>query len=168
MRYRIEDAFDVGPRRYWDVFFDEDFNRALFDHIDIDRTLVELEREGEGDDLVIRRAQKLSPRRELPKILRKFVKGAVTYEETNVLTMRDNTMEVETIPTFLAEKVTARGTYRLEIEAPDRVVRVFDGLVECRIPLVGNAIEKVIVDEVRESYRRTTDFTRRWLREHPA
>ena len=39
-------------------------------------------------------------------------------------------------------------------------------MVECRIPLIGGKIEKHLVQEVRESYRRTTDFTRKWIADH--
>jgi hypothetical protein len=76
-------------------------------------------------------------------------------------------MTVETIPGFGADKLTTRGVYRLEVLGPNKVQRIFEGECTCRVPLLGGKVEKAIVDEVRTSYRDTTEFTRRWLREHP-
>lgn len=168
MKYRIQDSFDTTPTHYWEVFFDEEYSRVLFEHIDIDWQLLELEREGEGDDLVIRRVQRLTPRREIPRVMRKFVEGAIAYTEHNVFKARDDSMLVRTVPSFLSEKVKAHGVYYLEVVGPNEVKRVFDAECTCKLPLVGGTIERHIVDEVKESYRRTTAFTRTWLKDHPA
>ena len=45
--------------------------------------------------------------------------------------------------------------------------RTWDGEISCKIPFVGGKVEKHIVEEVTQSYRDTTEFTRKWLREHP-
>jgi len=168
LKYRIQDTFDTTATHYWEVFFDEEYCRVLFDHIDIAWELLELEREGEGEGLVIRRAQRLTPRREIPRVMRKFVEGAIAYTEHNVFRASDNSMQVRTVPSFLSERVTAQGVYYLEVVEPSRVRRVFDAECTCKVPLVGGTIERHIVDEVKESYRRTTAFTREWLRDHPA
>jgi hypothetical protein len=168
MKYRIQDSFDTTASRYWGVFFDEEYCSALFRHIDIDWQLLELEREGDGEDLVIRRTQRLTPRREIPRVMRKFVEGAIAYTEYDVFTARNNSMQVRTVPSFLSEKVKTHGIYSLEILDPSRVNRIFDAECTCKLPLVGGTIERHIVDEVKESYRRTTAFTRTWLQKYPA
>ncbi|MEZ4385665.1 MAG: DUF2505 domain-containing protein [Nannocystaceae bacterium] len=167
MHYTISDDFETTPERYWQVFFDDAYNDALFEHLRIGRQVLECSREGEGDALVIRRKQILTPEREAPKMLQALVKGAIRYTERNLFTARDDRMTVETIPGFGADKLTTRGVYRLEVLSADKVRRIFDGECTCRVPLLGGKVEKAIVDEVRASYRDTTDFTRRWLREHP-
>jgi len=163
MNYTISDDFETSAQRYWEVFFDDEFNDALFRHLRIGREQLSFTREGEGDALVIRRRQVLTPQREAPKIFKRLMKGAISYTESNVFTARDNRMEVETIPGFAADKLTTRAIYRLEVLGPERVRRIFDGECTCRVPLVGGKIEKAIIDEVRSSYRDTTDFTRSWL-----
>ena len=77
-------------------------------------------------------------------------------------------MKTVTIPGFAADRIHTVGTYRLEPLGPDRVKRVWEGVCECKIPLLGGKVEKHLVDEVRESYRRATVFTRRWIADHPA
>ena len=76
-------------------------------------------------------------------------------------------MSVVTTPSLMAESIITRGTYRLEVAGPRAVRRIWDGEVTVKIPLVGSKAEKVPIDEVTASYKTTTDFTRRWLAEHP-
>lgn len=167
MKYRIEDDFDVSAQRYWDVFFDETYNAALWPGLDIQHELLKLDKTGEGADLVIVREQRLTPKREVPGFLAKFVADKISYVEKNHFTRRTNTMKTVTIPSFMAEKITTEGTYRLEELGPNKVRRIWDGTFECRVPLIGGRVEKHLVEEIRESYRRATAFTRKWHAEHP-
>jgi hypothetical protein len=167
MHYTIIDDFDTSLEHYWEVFFDDAYNAGLYQRLRIGREVLELKREGEGDGLVIRRKIKLSPQREVPALVAKFVKGAITYTEQNVYTARASTIEVVTIPGFMADSLTTRGVYKVAALGPNKVRRTWDGDVICKIPLLGGKIEKGIVDEVTQSYRDTTDFTRKWLAEHP-
>ncbi|HET6585567.1 MAG TPA: DUF2505 domain-containing protein [Nannocystaceae bacterium] len=168
MKYRIEDTFDVSAERYWATFFDEEFNRALWKELDIEWEPLELDRKGEGADLVVTRRQRLTPKREMPAIIAKFVKGKLSYVEHNVFTASNNTMKTTTTPSFMADKIDTNGVFRIEVVGPDKVNRVWDGNCEVSIPLVGGKVEKLLVDEVRESYRKATAFTRKWHAEHPA
>lgn len=167
MEYRIEDTFDVSVERYWEMFFSEPYNAALWPALDIGWELLKFERRGEGSQLRIVREQRLTPRREVPKLIAKLVSGAITYLEKNEFVAADNAMKTVTIPGFAAERINTVGTYRLEPLGEDKCKRVWDGVCECRIPLIGGKIEKLLVEEVRESYRRTTEFTRKWIAEHP-
>ncbi len=167
MRFRIADDFATSAARYWEVFFSDDYNRGLWDALDIDWELTHLERTGEGPDLVIRREQVLRPRREVPGFMRKLAGDALAYTERNVFTARDDAMTVDTIPSVLRDKLHARGVYRLEPAAGGGVCRVYEGDFVCSIPLVGKKIEQHLVAEIENSYRRATIFTRRYLAEHP-
>jgi hypothetical protein len=168
MDYRIEDDFDVSAERYWDVFFSDEYNTAMWAALDIEHQLLSLEREGEGDSLVIRRKQQLTPKREVPALIAKFVKGAITYREENVFTKSNDTMKTVTISNILPDKIVNTGVYRLETLGPNKVRRVWEGICQCKVPLLGGKVEKMLVGEVQESYRRATEFTRKWHAEHPA
>ncbi len=167
MEYRIEDTFDVSAERYWGFFFTQEYNAALWPALDIDWELLELTREGEGPTLRIHREQRLSPRREVPGFLKKIVKGAITYVEKNDFVAADNVMRTVTIPGFAADRLRTEGTYSLVPQGPNKTVRVWEGICECRVPLIGGKIEKQLVEEVRESYRRATTFTRDWIAKLP-
>lgn len=167
MRYTISDDFDTSLEHYWQVFFDDAYNAELYKRLKVGREVLEVKQEGEGESLIIRRKVKLSPQREVPALVAKFVKGAITYTEQGVFTARTNTLEVVTIPGFMAEQLTTRGTYKVQSLGPTKVRRTWDGEISCKIPLLGGKVEKHIVDEVTASYRDTTEFTRKWLVDHP-
>jgi hypothetical protein len=166
IKYRIEDEFETTVDGYWEMFFSDDYNDGLWEFLDIDREQVEFRKEGEGADEVIHRRQKLVPRREVPKVLKKVVGDAIAYEEVNVFRRKASTMEVTTIPNFLSDKFDAKGTYEVKEIGPGRVIRIWEAYCSCKVPLVGGKIEQHIVGEVQDSYRRTTEFTRRWLAQH--
>ena len=148
------------------MFFGDDYNAGLWPALNVDRQLISQTVDGLGANRVIRREHILSPQRELPGFMKKFVSGALTYRETNVFTAQDNRMEVVAIPNVLPDKIILRGTYRLERLGKERVRRIFEGECTCHIPLVGKKIEQQIVGEVEDSYRRTTSFTRDWIARH--
>jgi hypothetical protein len=167
MQYTIADDFDTSLSRYWEVFFDPAYNAELYKRLRIGREVLEETREGEGEGLVVRRRIKLSPQREVPGFVAKFVKGAISYTEQGVYTARTSTLEIVTIPGFMADSLRTRGTYRVQALGPSKVRRTWQGEIECKIPLVGGKVEKQIAEEVTAGYRDTTDFTRKWLLEHP-
>ena len=166
MEYRIEDTFDCSAERYWEIFFSDEYNAKLWPAIDIQREQLAFERKGEGPSLRIHREARLVPQREVPAFIKKLVSGAISYVEKNDFAAADNAMRTVTIPGFAADRITTTGVYRLEPLGEGRVKRIWEGVCECRIPLLGGKVEKQLVDEVRESYRRATDFTRKWIADH--
>lgn len=166
IEYEIVDEFPTTPDKYWDMFFSDAYNAALWQHLDIEREVVEFRREGEGDNEVIHRTQRLTPKRDVPSALRKLVKDAVSYEERNVWRRAQNAMEVVTTPNFFADKFTASGVYKLEPIGEDKLRRIWKANCACRVPLVGGKVEKHVVEEVKRSYQATTIFTRKWIAEH--
>ena len=165
LRYRIVDEFETTVETYWTVFFDPNYNTALYDALDIEYEPLELRREGTGEQETIFRRIRLAPRRELPAVVRKFVQGAVSYEQRDRFSRKDNRIAVETVPSFLADRFISTGVYRVTASPPG-VTRTWEGECSCKVPLIGGAVERFIVDEVERGYKTTTTFTRKWLREH--
>lgn len=137
MKYTIADEFAVSAQRYWDVFFDEDYGRELFKELRVGREVLSTRREGEGEALQVWRKLRLTPQREAPALLKKFIKGTASYVEDNHFVARTNRMEVVTTPSFMADSIVTRGVYRLEVLGEARVRRVWEGEVTVKIPLVG-------------------------------
>jgi hypothetical protein len=163
IEYEVVDEFATVPSKYWEMFFSDEYNTALWAHLDIAREVLEFRREGEGDAAVIHRTQRLTPRRDVPSALRKLVSDSISYVEKNVWRARDNQMEVVTTPNFFADKFAAKGIYRLEAIGNDKLRRVWKASCECRVPLVGGKVESHVVEEVKRSYKATTIFTRDWI-----
>ena len=166
IEYEIVDEFATTPDKYWDMFFSEEYNLALWKHLDIEWELVKFERTGEGQDEVIHRIQRLTPKRDVPAALRRVVKGAVAYEERNVFHRSKSSMETVTIPSFFADKFEAKGVYELVAKGDNKLDRIWRANCKCTVPLVGGKVEKVVVDEVKRSYQASTKFTRQYIAEH--
>lgn len=167
MQYTIEDTFDVSAAHYWDVFFSEAYNQALWPALDIDWQPLVFERTGEGDTLVIVREARITPRREVPRVLRSLVSASVSYVERNEFLAATGRMDTRITPSFLADRIDNHGSYRLETIGSRKVKRIWEGACTARIPLLGGRVEEFLVEEVRESYRKTTAFTRDWFVAHP-
>ena len=166
MEYTIRDTFDVSADRFWEAFFSEAYNAGLWPAIDVDYKELKLERSGEGKDLRIIREQELTPHRQAPKVVQKMVKGTVTYVEKNDFSAASSSMKTETIPNFAADRVDNHGVFRVEELGSDKCARVWEGVCKVKIPLVGGQVEKYLVSEIQESYRKATEYTRKFLAEN--
>lgn len=162
MKYTIEDTFEVSAQDYWSAFFDDQYTAKLWPALDIKCEVLSFERTGEGDAAEIRREQRLTPNREVPALIQKFVKGGFSYVERNHYKAKDSAMRTVTTPSFMADKITTGGLYRVESLGAARCKRIWEGEVDVSIPLLGGKIEKMLIEEVRESYRKATEFTRAW------
>lgn len=166
MEYTIEDTFDVSAPRFWEIFFDEAFNAALWPALDIDCQVLKFERTGEGQALRIHRELRLTPKRELPRALQSIVSSTISYVETDDFDASTQRMKTRTTPNFMADRIDNHGEFRLDVLGPDRVKRVWAGTCVAKVPLMGGRIENFLVDQIRDSYRETTVFTRNWIRDH--
>jgi len=168
MEYTIEDTFDVSAAVFWDVFFSEAFNAALWPVLNIDWQLLRFESAGEGPSRTIHREARLTPKREVPRMLRSLVDSSISYVEKNDFQAATSAMKTVVVPSFMADRIDNRGVFRLEILGPTQVKRVWEGQCTAKVPLLGKRVEEFLVEQIRESYEKTTAFMRKWFAEHPA
>ena len=95
-----------------------------------------------------------------------MVKGTVTYVEKNDFSAASGSMKIVTIPNFAADRVDNHGVFRVEELGADKCARVWEGVCKVKIPLVGGQVEKYLVSEIQESYRKATEYTRKFLAEN--
>jgi hypothetical protein len=167
MKYVIEDEFDISVAGYWDMFFSDAYNEALWPVLDVDHKTTRFDKKGEGDDLVIDREAELTPHRQPPKALQKLINTTIRYVETNHYVAAKSEMSTDITPNFMADRITNKGTYRVVPQGEGRCKRIWEGVCEAKIPLLGGKVESFLVDEVKESYRTATSFTRKWIADHP-
>lgn len=164
IEYRIEDDFEVTAEQYWEVFFSQDYNDALWEELQVDWELLELTRSGEGDAATLMRRMKLAPRREVPGPLKKLVKDGISYEEQNLWRKKDSAMDIIITPNFGANKFEHVGLFSVKDIGEGRCRRTFEAKCSCAIAIVGKAIEKHIVGEVKDSYAASTKFNHAWFK----
>jgi hypothetical protein len=124
-----------------------------------DREILELD--DRGDELY--RKCKVTPRRQLPALVKRFVSGSLHYIETQTWRKRDDEIAFEIQPSFLGGRVQVHGTYRLEPIGPDSIRRRYAGRVSVDVALLATRIERGIVQELVKSLPIAARCTQDWL-----
>ena len=169
MRQTIEHVFDTSPARLWEVFFfDEAYARGLNERLRLRVERRELQHEGSGDTLIVRRKLQFVPDRELPPVLKRLFSGASSVKETGEFNAALRRYSVKIELPMIAAMVDYGGDYTWETLPSGQVRRVWHGRCEARIPLVGAKLEAYLLAELERSLGEGAGFTRQYLREHPA
>lgn len=167
MDFSISHEFDCDVERYWKTFFDEEYNRALYQELDIrERTVVERHEEDSGN--VIHRLIRIVPSAEMPAVVQKVVGGPIAYVEKSTWRKAKSELyvRIELDAGSMRDKFKLSGTYSVAPIGPNRVRRDFSATLHVAIPLLGGQIEKFVAESIRKNYETTAAFTHRWLAEH--
>ena len=113
------------------------------------REVLELRDEGR----VLRRSCKVVPRRQLPAIVRPFLKGPLHYIETATWRRDDSEIDIQIWPSLLKHKPepTITALYRLTRRADGSIHRSYKGTVSVDLALIASRIERGIVAEFERS-----------------
>jgi hypothetical protein len=160
----VRHTFDCTPERFWQMYWDPEFDAMMRRNAAVQRELLEERREG---DVVVRRLR-ITPERELPAAASALV-GAkkLVYEQENRWDERNNVLHWRVIPTVLPGKLDAHGNFRVNA-VPGGCEQVVEGEINVNVRFVGGQIEKFVVAEVEKSYEKTAATSREWLAKHPA
>jgi hypothetical protein len=158
MEFSISHEFATTPERFWQMFFDEEYNRGLYVALQIDREVVE-RRE---DDRTLVLHCKQQPQKELPELLKK-VTPDVSYLERSTFDKARQVLDVVIEPQSGGDRFGLKGVYEVIPAGPGSVRRTFRGTVTIKVPLVGGTIERMVVGQLQDSYETATRFTRQWL-----
>ncbi|MCY1006312.1 DUF2505 domain-containing protein [Nannocystis pusilla] len=168
MRHTIEHVFDTSPERLWEVFFfDEDYARGLYERMRLTVVRRDLQREGEGPSLIVRR-KLLAADRELPGALKRLFQGTSTVTEVGEFNAALRRYSVTIQVPVIGNLVDYGGEYTWETLPSGQLRRVWRGHCDARIPLVGGKLEAYLLGEIEKSMAENFAYTREWLKAHPA
>ena len=160
MKLNVRHTFPCTLDVFWQMFWDDDYDRMLSESAGVTRTTL-WDRE-EGDGRIWR--MRFTPDQELPAVMARAIgTNKLIYEQESRLDA-DRVLHWDVFPAVVPDKVTARGTMKA-LEGRGGVDRIVDGEITVRIPLVGGRIEKAIHKSVMDSYERAAEVTLRWLDE---
>lgn len=164
MKFELVHELPRDADTAWRLLMSDDYEAASSASTKIDREVVESRVDG---GVRVRRSR-ITSERELPGPIAKVVGAkALSYEMIETFDDANRTSTWEVIPSKLADRVTAKGTYVIEPgPKPDESVRRISGEVVVKVALVGKKIEDLIGNEVRASYDKSTAFARDYLRTH--
>jgi hypothetical protein len=159
--FAISHDFETDPETFWKLFFHEPYKLAMYERIGVkERTVLWSKDEGDIRSF----SERILPKRDLPEIIKKIVKGDFGYTETSTFYLQKNYGDVKIEPTLMKEKTKITAKYSLIPQGPGKLRRTFEGDITVSIPLVGGRVEKSIIDDVRRSYDVAAEVTKEWLK----
>jgi hypothetical protein len=139
---------------FWSLYWDPVFSESLRTHAKIHTELI-WEKDTEAQ---YQRRVMVSPERTLPAPLAKILGSSrLTYAQESCWEKAEHLVHWEITPTVLPNKLTAKGVFEIKSSTPSSCQMVVRGDVRVKIPFVGGRIERLIVDEVVESYATIAD-----------
>lgn len=165
MRYTIKHTIETDVDTFWNtLFFDAEFNRALFVeglHFTHYQVLEET-REPSG---VVRKRVEATPKIELPAPARKIFGDTAGYTEVGRYDPAAKKYFVEVIPKVAADKIKTTTEIWAEARGDKRCERLV--LVENNVKVfgLGGLLEGFIEQQTRDTYAKAAEFTNRWIRD---
>lgn len=168
MRSTLEQVFDVPAERLWALyFFDEAHGRALSEHLGLRVLDDQLQHEGAGPRLIVRRQLRVVSQRELPAALMRLVGGELVMQETGEFNAERRRYSVTIELPLVGGLIECGSDFTWESRPDGQLRRLWDGWCTAKIPLIGERIERAILGELESTITRSHAFTSRWLLEHP-
>jgi hypothetical protein len=162
--FNFSHDFDTDAPAFWKVFFDEEYNVDLYDHIKVKERKMLVFTE---TDETIHFEVKIMPMRDLPGIIKKIVGGDLGYIEKTTYYKGKDYMDVNIEPNLLKERTKIAAKYTVKALAPGKIRRSFEGDLSVDLPIVGKKVEATILEDVKRSYDIAAEVTTRWLKKGP-
>ena len=163
MRFRLEHQLPASIDHAWSTIMSESFSKESYAKSGTERQTISSEDRG-GKTYSVVRVKVLEP---MPKMAAKVLgTEQLIWNQQQVIDHATHTMQWKIeIPN--AKKVSAQGSFRL-MQKGDVCVRVVEGDVSVKMPLVGRKAEEHICAKLQTSYEKSAQFTQEYLRTHPA
>lgn len=165
MQFTVRHIYETDSDTHWNkIFFDEEYNRALFlDHLKFTECrILSFKRE---DDGTIRRRLEIAPRVEIPKAIKKVLGDSANYVEEGSFDPINKKWNFAIIPHVASKKIETRGELWIEARGEKRVERICVVNTEVKVFGIGKLVEEMIEKQTRASYDQAAAFTNKWINE---
>jgi hypothetical protein len=160
VKVAIEHVFGgVTCPEYEALYFDESFNAAVGEALQLGRKLLRLDRSYER---IVRHVCYEPKRDPNSPAGQAFGSSRASFVEELDYDVRARRGEWKTIPNLFPERVRNAGTIEIVV-VPEGVRRIVRGEVKVSMFGFGGVIERMIVAEIEKSYASTATFTTEWL-----
>ncbi|HRI11147.1 MAG TPA: DUF2505 domain-containing protein [Nannocystaceae bacterium] len=162
-KFTLVHEIQCTPERFWEVFFDKEFNRSLYvEGLKFsDFTVVE---QTAGPD--VRRKVKGTPKVELPGAIAKLVGDKFGYEEEGTFNAAKKEWRWKMRPSVMADKMRMEGVLRVEAAGAGKCRRIAEMEVEAKVFGIGGMVESTSEKEMRAGWDGSAAYMNKWLREH--
>lgn len=162
---RVEHVFECSEETFWTkVFFDDDYNRRLFQEQLRFPTWRVKKSEEQGDE--VRRTIEASPPvGDLPGPLKAVVGDNAGYEERGVFNKKTRRYQVQVVPNRMADKISVNVEMWTEPLGDKRCKRFAKATATAKIFGVGGMLEKKLLADLERSYEKSAAFTNTYVAE---
>jgi len=162
---RVEHVFNCSEETFWTkVFFDDEYNRKLFQETLRFPVWRVLKSEDRGDE--VRRTIEASPPiGDLPGPLKAVIGDSAGYEERGVFNKKTHRYQVQVVPNRMADKVTVNVEMWTEPMGDTKCKRFARASATAKIFGVGGMLEKKLLGDLEKSYEKSAAFTNAFVSE---
>jgi hypothetical protein len=147
--------------KFWNLYFDDEFNRALY-HRGLNyakHEVLEFTREAGG----FHRRVQFVPNVDVPGVVAKLIGPAFSCVEDGTFDRAARTFRWKLVFSTLSDKVHTTGVTRVEASGAGRCRRVVEVRCEANVFAIGGIIESALESNLRGSYDRVAAFINDWL-----
>jgi hypothetical protein len=160
-KFTLRHSINCSTDRFWEVFFDRDFNLTLFrDALGFPEFDI-IEQTEKDDELV--RVVRGRPKMNMPKAVMKLLGDSFGYEETGRLDRKTQQWSWTMKPNQLADKLHNSGRLWVEPAGDDKCTRIAEMESGAKIFGLGSLIEKSTEAEFRTGWDASAVFMNKWL-----
>ena len=162
MRFTIRHTVDTDVDSFWEMFFAEDYNEAMFTgalNFSVYRVL-SLTREDDGS--VARRTENAPPL-ELPPAVKRVLGDMSTYIEEGRFNASSKRWTADVKPSTMADKIRTHVEVWCEPRGDKRCERIAEVETTVKVFGIGKVMEKIIEQQTRQAYDQSAVFTNKWI-----
>ena len=149
----------------WRIFFDDAFERALYDEkLRFPKyELVENRDQGE----TVRRKIRVTPRLDAPAAVLKLLGSTFGYVEDGTFEKKERVWRSRIITNVIPDRLGASFVVRAEPTGEGRCRRTIDLDLDVKIFGIGGLVEAAFEKNLRDGWRDSAAFMIEWARRHP-
>lgn len=165
-KFTMTHEIECDPDTFWKLFFDKEFNEALFRQAlkFPEFTVVE---QRDGDKELFRKVR-ATPKVDLPGPVAKLLGSNFSYVEDGTFEKGTKTWRWKMTPSSLADKMRNEGVMRVEAAGAGKCRRVAEITNEVKIFGIGGMVEGAAEKSLREGWDASARFMNQWIRDGKA
>jgi hypothetical protein len=164
-RFTIVQDLPMSADEHWRIFFDDAFERALYDEkLRFPKyELVENRDQGE----TVRRKVRVTPRLDAPAPVLKVLGSSFGYVEDGTFEKKARVWRSRIITNVIADRLGTSFVVRADAAGEGRCRRTIDLDIDVKIFGIGGLVEAAFEKNLRDGWRDSLAFMIEWARRHP-
>ena len=162
--FTMRHELDCDCERFWTLFFEKDFNEALFKALEFPEWKL-LDTKETNTSIV--RTVKATPKMEVPAAVAKLLGSSFGYDEVGTFDKASKTLKFVIKANVMTEKLRNEGSVKCEPRGEGKSTRVVEITAEAKVFGVGGMIESAFEKSFRTGWQKSADFINKWVKEHP-